>query len=73
MHRQWKQVQVSWEHHRDAVRLCRARVRKARVHLNLASAAKNNKKDFYRYVSQKGKVKESIPPDEQEWQTGNNG
>jgi len=34
---------------------------KAQLELNLARNAKNNKKGFYRYVSQKGKVKESVP------------
>jgi len=31
------------------------------LELNLARHAKNNKKNFYRYVSQKKKVKESVP------------
>jgi len=62
MHRQWKQGQVSWEEHRDAAWLCRDEVRKAKAQLeiNLARGAKNNKKGFYRYVSQKRKVKESV-------------
>ena len=53
MHRQWKQGQVSWEEYRDTARLCRDGVRKAkaRLELNLARDAKNNKKGFYRYVS----------------------
>jgi len=42
------------------------------LELNLARDAKSNKKGFCRYVNQKRKVKESIPPhptpDEQEWQ-----
>jgi len=44
--------------------LCRDEVRraKAQLGLNLATDAKNNKKGFYRYVSQGKKVKESIPP-----------
>jgi len=48
--------------------LCRDEVRraKAQLELNLARNAKNNK-GFYMYVSQKRKVKESIPrPDELE-------
>jgi len=63
LHRQWKQGQVSWEEHRDAVRLYRERVRraKARLELNLAKDAKNNKKGFNRHVTQKWKVKESVP------------
>ncbi|KFQ86553.1 hypothetical protein N337_12956, partial [Phoenicopterus ruber ruber] len=64
MHKQWKQGRVSWEEYRDAARLCRDEVRKAkaRLELNLARDTKNNKKAFYRYVNQKRKVKESIPP-----------
>ncbi|KFP18135.1 hypothetical protein Z169_02708, partial [Egretta garzetta] len=64
LHRQWKQGQASWEEYRDTARLCRDGVRKAKVQLelNLARDAKNNKKGFYRYVSQKRMVKESIPP-----------
>ncbi|KAK4811070.1 hypothetical protein QYF61_016356 [Mycteria americana] len=66
MHRQWKQGQVSWEEYRDTARLCRDGVRKAKawLELNLARDTKNNKKGFYRYVSQKRKVKESVPPDD---------
>ena len=71
LHRQWKQEQVSWEEYRDAAWLCRGGVRRAKVQLelNLARNAKNNKKGFYRYVSQKRKVKESAspPPNEKEW------
>ncbi|KAK4816568.1 hypothetical protein QYF61_017958 [Mycteria americana] len=55
---------VTWEEYRDAARLCRDRVRKAKaqLELNLARDAKNNKKGFYRYINQKRKVKESVPP-----------
>ena len=44
--------------------MCRDEVRRAKVQLelNLARDAKNNKKGFYRYVSQKRKVKESVTP-----------
>jgi len=68
MHKQWKQAQVSWEEYRDAAQLCRGGVRKAKVQmrLNLARDAKDSKKGFYRYVSQKMKVKERISPDEQD-------
>jgi len=64
MHRQWKQGQVSWEEYRDAAWLCRVDTGKATVQLglNLARDAKNNMKGFYRYVSQKRKVKESVLP-----------
>jgi len=61
-HREWKQGQVSWEEYRDTAQLCRDGIRKAKVQLelNLAKDAKKNRKSFYRYVSQKRKVKESI-------------
>ena len=44
--------------------MCRDEVRraKARLELNLARDAKNNKKGFYRYVNQKRKVKASFFP-----------
>ncbi|KFQ66130.1 hypothetical protein N335_00947, partial [Phaethon lepturus] len=62
MHRQWKRGQLSWDEYRDAAQFGRDGVRKAKVwlELNLASNTKNNKKGFYRYVSQKRKVKESM-------------
>ena len=64
LYRQWKQGQVSWEEYKDAARLCRDEVMRAKVQLelNLASDAENNKKGFYRYINQKRKVKESVPP-----------
>ncbi|KAK4816578.1 hypothetical protein QYF61_017968 [Mycteria americana] len=64
LHRQWKQGRVTWEEYRNAAHLCRDGLRKVRAQLklNLARDAKNNKKGFYRYINQKRKVKESIPP-----------
>ncbi|KFQ96524.1 hypothetical protein Y956_02301, partial [Nipponia nippon] len=61
--KQWKGL-VSWEKYRDTARLCMDGIRKAKawLELNLVRDAKNNKKGFYRYVSQKRKVKESVPP-----------
>ncbi|KFR08762.1 hypothetical protein Y956_01152, partial [Nipponia nippon] len=63
MHRQWKKVLVSREDYRDTARFCKDEIRKAKtwLELNLARDTKNNK-GFYRYVNQKRKVKESIPP-----------
>ncbi|PKU47605.1 rna-directed dna polymerase from mobile element jockey-like [Limosa lapponica baueri] len=62
VHRQGTQGQESWEEYRDPTRLCRRGVRKAKVQLelNFARDAKNNQNDFYRYVSKKRKVKESV-------------
>jgi len=64
LHRQWKQGPASWEEYREAARLCRDGVRKAKaqLELNLARDAKNNKKGFSRYVSRKKMFKESVPP-----------
>jgi len=64
MHKQWKQGQIPWEVCRGSAQLCRDGLRKAKVQLglDLARDVKNNKKGFYRYVSQKRKVKESVPP-----------
>ncbi|KFR01231.1 hypothetical protein N306_09969, partial [Opisthocomus hoazin] len=64
LHRKWKQGLASGEEYREAARLCRDGVRKAKaqLELNLARDVKNNKKGFYRYVSRKKMVKESVPP-----------
>ena len=63
MHRQWKQGQVLWEEYKEAARLCRDGVRKAKaqLELNLARDAKKNKKGFYRYLNQKGEVQQCVP------------
>lgn len=57
-HKQWKQGQISWAESRDAIWLCRDGIRKVKlqVELNLAGDSKNNKKGFYRYVTQNNKV-----------------
>jgi len=48
----------------DTALLYRDGVRKANAQLepNMARHAKNNKKVFYRCVSQKRKLKENVPP-----------
>ncbi|GAB0190824.1 ras GTPase-activating protein 1-like [Grus japonensis] len=51
---------TSWEKYRDTAWLCRDRIRKAKAWLEL-NLARNNK-GFYRHISQKRKVKESVPP-----------
>ncbi|PKU34574.1 rna-directed dna polymerase from mobile element jockey-like [Limosa lapponica baueri] len=55
---------VSWEEYRYTAWLCRNWVRnaKAQLELNLARDSKSKKKGSYRYVNQKRKLKESIPP-----------
>ncbi|KFR00948.1 hypothetical protein Y956_13862, partial [Nipponia nippon] len=64
LHRQWKKGLVSWEEYRDAAWLCKDGISKAKawLELNLVRDAKNNKKGFYRYINQKKKVKERVPP-----------
>jgi len=59
---QWKQGQVSWEEYRDIAQFCKDGDRKAKEQVELNLARDANNKGFYRYVSQKKKVKESIPP-----------
>ena len=64
MHSQWTQGHVAWEEYRDADWMCRDGIRKAKtqMELNLARDAKNNKKEFYRYIGQRRKANESVPP-----------
>ena len=64
---------MSWEEYSDTALLCRDGVRRAKAQLELNLARHTiNKKGFYRYVSQKRKVKESLTPNKQGCQTGNN-
>ncbi|KFQ26467.1 hypothetical protein N332_01936, partial [Mesitornis unicolor] len=60
----WKKGQASQEEYRATVRLCREKIRraKAQLELNLASAAKDNKKGFYKYIGNKRRTKESLAP-----------
>ncbi|GAB0203811.1 hypothetical protein GRJ2_002846700 [Grus japonensis] len=63
-YRGWKQGQVAWEEYRETVRAARAQVRKAKAltELNLARDIKDNKKSFYRYVSDKRRTRENVGP-----------
>jgi len=58
----WKQGQETQEDYKDAVRLCREKIRraKAQLELYLATAVKDNKKCFYKYISSKRRAKESL-------------
>ncbi|GAB0209770.1 mitochondrial enolase superfamily member 1 [Grus japonensis] len=62
--RGWKQGQVTWEEYRETVRAAREQVRKAKalIELNLARDVKDNKKSFYRYVSEKRRTRENVGP-----------
>ncbi|GAB0202533.1 mitochondrial enolase superfamily member 1 [Grus japonensis] len=64
-YRGWKQGQVAWEEYRETVRAARDQVRKAKalmIELNLAKDVKDNKKSFYRYVSDKRRMRENVGP-----------
>ncbi|CAM4712323.1 unnamed protein product [Caretta caretta] len=52
------------EEYKNIARACRSEIRKAKSHLELQLArdVKSNKKGFYRYVSNKKKVRESVGP-----------
>ena len=58
----WKKGLAIHNYYKDAVRVCRAEIRrsKAQLEINLASAIKDNKKCFY--VSSKRKTRESLHP-----------
>ncbi|KAK4807886.1 LOW QUALITY PROTEIN: hypothetical protein QYF61_007792 [Mycteria americana] len=52
------------EDYRDVLRLCRAKIRraKAQLELNLATAVKDSKKCFYKYINNKRRAKENLHP-----------
>ncbi|KAK4825741.1 hypothetical protein QYF61_002180 [Mycteria americana] len=59
----WKKGQATQEDYKD-VRLCREKIRRAKtqLELNLATAVKDNKKYFYKYISNKRRTKENLHP-----------
>ncbi|GAB0188220.1 hypothetical protein GRJ2_001287300 [Grus japonensis] len=64
-YRGWKQGQVAWEEYRETVRAGREQVRKAKalIEISLARDVKDNKKSFYRYVSDEDEGKCGSPPE----------
>ena len=60
----WKKGQATREDCNDVVRLCREKVKRAKapLDLSLATAVKDNKKCFYKYISNKRRVKENLHP-----------
>ena len=52
------------EDYTDVVRLCREKIRraKAQIEVNLATAIKDNKKCFYKYISNKRRAKKNLHP-----------
>ncbi|GAB0190817.1 mitochondrial enolase superfamily member 1 [Grus japonensis] len=63
-YRGWKKGQVAWEEYRETVQAARNQVRKAKalIEINLARDVKDNKKSFYRYVSDKRRTRENVGP-----------
>ncbi|GAB0204212.1 mitochondrial enolase superfamily member 1 [Grus japonensis] len=63
-YRGWQQGQVASEEYRETVRAARDQVRKAKalIDISLARDAKDNKKSFYRYVSEKRRMREDVGP-----------
>ncbi|KAF1484442.1 hypothetical protein FQV17_0012354, partial [Megadyptes antipodes antipodes] len=64
VYRLWKKGQATQEEYRDLVRSCREEMRKAKAQLerNLAAVVKDNKKSFYKYISDKKRAKENLHP-----------
>ncbi|GAB0204029.1 mitochondrial enolase superfamily member 1 [Grus japonensis] len=62
VYRMWKKGMATWEENRDVVRVCRDATRKAKAHLelNLARDVKDNKKGFFKYISNKMKTRENV-------------
>ncbi|KAK4822331.1 hypothetical protein QYF61_013030 [Mycteria americana] len=60
----WKKGQAAQEDYKDVMTLCREKMRgaKAQLELNLASAVKDNKKCFYKYISNKRRAQENLHP-----------
>ncbi|KAK4812034.1 hypothetical protein QYF61_026172 [Mycteria americana] len=58
----WKKGQATQEDYKDAMRLYREKIRRAKAQLepNLATAVKDNKKCFYKYTSNKKRAKENL-------------
>ncbi|KGL75094.1 hypothetical protein N309_08010, partial [Tinamus guttatus] len=64
VYRMWKKGQAPWEKYRNVVRECRDATRKAKARLecNLARDVKNNKKNFFKYINSKRKIRENVGP-----------
>ncbi|KAK4823476.1 hypothetical protein QYF61_002523 [Mycteria americana] len=60
----WKKQQATQEDYKNVMRLHREKIRraKAQLELNLATAIKDNKICFYKYISNKRRAKENLHP-----------
>ncbi|KAK4810498.1 LOW QUALITY PROTEIN: hypothetical protein QYF61_004278 [Mycteria americana] len=59
-----KKGQATQEEYRDLVKSSREKIRKAKaqLELNLATVVRDNKKCFYKYINNKKRAKENLPP-----------
>ncbi len=59
-----EKVKGTWRDYKEVAKVCREEVRKAKaqLELRLATAAKENKKSFYKYISGKRRSKENFYP-----------
>ena len=60
----WKKGWATEEDYKEVTRLCRDKIRKAKAHLelSLATAVKDNKKSFYKYINAKRRTKQNLQP-----------
>ncbi|KAK4820600.1 hypothetical protein QYF61_001906 [Mycteria americana] len=60
----WKKGWATQEDYKGVARLCREKIRraKAELELNLATAIKDKKKHFFKYISSKRRAKENLQP-----------
>ena len=60
----WKKGQATWGDYKEVPKVCREEVRKAKaqLELRLATAVKENKKSFYKYIISKRRTKENFHP-----------
>ncbi|KAK4810624.1 hypothetical protein QYF61_007361 [Mycteria americana] len=58
----WQKGQATQEDYKGVARLCREKIRraKAKLELSLATAVKDNKKYFFKYISSKRRAKENL-------------
>lgn len=60
----WKKGQATWGDYKEVAKICREEFRKAKaqLELKLATAVKENKKSFYKYINSKRRTKENFHP-----------
>ena len=60
----WKKGQAPWGDYKKIAKVCREEVGKAKaqLELRLATAVKDNKKSFYKYINGKRRTKDNFHP-----------